>query len=222
MSVLTPLQRAFLSNFFARPNARAFYLTGGGALAEFYLGHRFSQDIDLFTQDRDAWQIIESDIRAAAAQIGAEVEFRAAKEGNELHRAILKVPGEPDIKIDIVRDAPPHFGEPSVQTDGIIVDALENIAVGKLLALYGRAYPRDFLDVYFLLESGQDFHQLFTLGKEKDPGLLEAPLASMLRMITKMKPIDFPDTHEPFDVEKMRQFFLKLADELVAGDKTKK
>ncbi|MEK7787756.1 MAG: nucleotidyl transferase AbiEii/AbiGii toxin family protein [Chloroflexota bacterium] len=216
MSALTQLQRAFLSKFFARSNARAFYLTGGGALAEFYLGHRFSQDIDLFTQDREAWQVIESDIRAAAEQIGGEVEFHVAKKGNELHRAILKIPGEPDIKIDIVRDAPPHFGQPGAQADGVIVDTLENIAVGKLLALYGRAYPRDFLDMYFLLENGQDFDQLIALGKEKDPGLIEGPLAGMLRLVANMKPIDFPVTRKPFDIEKMKQLFLNLADELAA------
>ena len=155
-------------------------LTGGGALAEFHLGHRLSNDIDLFTQDKEAWQNIEIDIRAAAAEIGVDVEFRAAKKGNELHRAILKPLGEPEVKIDIVHDAPPHFGEPNVQPDGIIVDALENIAVGKLLALYGRAYPRDFLDVYFLLNSGQEFDYLLALGKEKDPGLFEEYLADKL------------------------------------------
>ena len=158
MSVLTHAQRAFLSNFFAR--TRAFYLTGGGALAEYYLGHRLSQDIDLFTQDREAWQSIESDLQAAAAAVGASLEFRAAQESNELHRAILRLPDEPDLKIDIVRDAPPHFGEPTMREDGVIVDTLENIAVGKLSALYGRAYPRDFVDLYFLLNSGVDFKKV--------------------------------------------------------------
>ena len=63
MSVLTPAQRAFLSRFFSRANARAFYLTGGGALAEYYLGHRLSQDVDLFTQNREAWEIVEDDLK---------------------------------------------------------------------------------------------------------------------------------------------------------------
>ena len=90
MNALTPSQRAFLSSFFARVNARAFYLTGGSALAEFYLGHRLSQDMDLFTQDREAWLTIENDIKAAAEQIGATVDFIRAKEGNELHPGKLK------------------------------------------------------------------------------------------------------------------------------------
>lgn len=217
MSVLTPAQRVFLSKFFARANARSFYLTGGGALAEYYLGHRLSQDIDLFTQDREAWQTIEDDLKAAADEVGASLEFRIAKEPNELHRAILRMPNEPDLKIDIVRDTPPHFGEPIMYQDGVIVDTLDNIAVGKLLALYGRGYPRDFVDLYFLLEGGLDFEKLMNLGKEKDPGLINFYLAGMMQHVSKLEVEDLPVLLKPLDLEKMKRFFLKLADELITA-----
>jgi len=46
--------------------------------------------MDLFTQDREAWLTIENDIKAAAEQIGATVDFIRAKEGNELHPGKLK------------------------------------------------------------------------------------------------------------------------------------
>jgi len=205
-----------LSKFFARTNAGAFYLTGGGALAEYYLAHRLSQDIDLFTQDREAWQSIENDLEAAADEVGASLEFRRAKEPNELHRAILRLPNEPDLKIDIVRDTPPHFGEPTMREDGVIVDTLENIAVGKLLALYARGYPRDFIDLYFLLEGGLDFEMLMNLGKEKDPGLINFYLAGMMQHVSKLEVEDLPVLLKPLDLERMKQVFLKLAEELVA------
>ena len=38
--LLTPIQRAFLSAFAGLPDQSAFFLTGGTALAEFYLDHR--------------------------------------------------------------------------------------------------------------------------------------------------------------------------------------
>ena len=217
MNVLTPAQRAFLSKFFDGENARAFYLTGGGALAEFYLEHRLSQDIDLFTQDRKAWEAIESDLKAAAEAVGASFEFKASKEQNELHRAFIQVPGEAKLKIDLVRDAPPHFGELNVQPDGIIVDALENIAVGKLLALYGRGYPRDFVDLYFLLNYGLDIDRLLVLGKEKDPGLFEFYLAGMMQQVVEIESDDLPPMLKPLDLESMKQFFLALAGKLAAG-----
>ena len=104
MIVLTPEQRLFLGKFFAR--ARAFYLTGGGALGEYYLHHRLSLDIDLFTQDRTAWDGIAVELQAAARAIGAELDFWPVKPPNELRRVTLKIPGERDLTIDIVRDAP--------------------------------------------------------------------------------------------------------------------
>ncbi|MBE3037564.1 MAG: nucleotidyl transferase AbiEii/AbiGii toxin family protein [Chloroflexi bacterium] len=47
--LLTPLQRSFLSLFSQLADKDQFYLTGGTALAEYYLGHRLSFDLDLFT-----------------------------------------------------------------------------------------------------------------------------------------------------------------------------
>lgn len=46
---LTPIQREFLAVFAGLPDQERFYLTGGTGLAEFYLGHRVSFDLDLFT-----------------------------------------------------------------------------------------------------------------------------------------------------------------------------
>ena len=219
MNVLTPLQREFLARFFAGANAQKFYLTGGGALAEFYLGHRLSRDIDLFTQDKQAWQEIEPDLKTASDKAGALLNFKPAMEENELHRAFVQLPGESMLKIDLVRDSPPYFGKPVTQPDGVIVDSLENIAVGKLLALYGRAYPRDFVDIYFLLKEGWDFRRLVTLGKEKDPGLFEHYLAEMLRQVLRIPQEDLPIMLKPLDLEEMKAFYLKLADDLLKAEK---
>ena len=37
---------------------KRFYLTGGTALAEFYLKHRLSEDIDLFTPEQEVDQML--------------------------------------------------------------------------------------------------------------------------------------------------------------------
>ena len=49
MKILTPLQRAILKQFPQVTDADSFYLTGGTALAYFYLKHRQSHDLDFFT-----------------------------------------------------------------------------------------------------------------------------------------------------------------------------
>jgi hypothetical protein len=53
-TILTPIQSNFLIEFFHL--TQEFYLTGGTALSAFYLQHRFSEDLDLFTQDDQAFQ----------------------------------------------------------------------------------------------------------------------------------------------------------------------
>ena len=49
-SILTPAQQQFLTLFAqSSPLAKQFYLTGGTALAAFYLQHRYSEDLDFFS-----------------------------------------------------------------------------------------------------------------------------------------------------------------------------
>jgi predicted nucleotidyltransferase component of viral defense system len=50
--IITQFQREFLESFFEQ--TQAFFLTGGTALSAFYLHHRYSQDIDLFTVQKKA------------------------------------------------------------------------------------------------------------------------------------------------------------------------
>lgn len=59
-------QRNLLREFYARE--RRFVLTGGGALSGFHLGHRSSDDLDLFAKPPAA---IEDGVRALAAAVDA-------------------------------------------------------------------------------------------------------------------------------------------------------
>ena len=52
-SILSPLQKRFLDLVVAEPTlVRDYYWTGGTVLSEFYLQHRDSEDIDLFTEKK--------------------------------------------------------------------------------------------------------------------------------------------------------------------------
>ena len=54
MQILTSLQEEVLRIFAETQEAELFYLTGGTALAGFYLQHRFSKDLGLFTKEEEA------------------------------------------------------------------------------------------------------------------------------------------------------------------------
>ena len=58
-TILTPKQLNFLELVQADTQiTKRFYFTGGTALAEFYLQHRLSEDIDLFTEEEEVNQSV--------------------------------------------------------------------------------------------------------------------------------------------------------------------
>jgi predicted nucleotidyltransferase component of viral defense system len=221
MNVLTPLQRDFLHNFFAQPASAPFALHGGTALAAFYLRHRVSEDVDLFAvaplrdEELKYCEILDFGQRAAltaALSVGATSEHR---EPTALfHQIFLMRAGEPRLKIDMVRDPGPLFGD--VQGfDDIRVSSLLDIAVSKVTAILGRLAARDYVDLCFLLHSGFEFEQLLELAKQKDLGLNEFYLGLAMKAVEKVSPADMPRMLMPIDLDEMKRFFVALAQDLV-------
>ena len=118
--VLTPLQRRFLQAFFASDVGSRFFLTGGTALAAFYLHHRLSEDVDLFTTDDDALLLARREIRVIANSLGQQVQSGATPPHFQMF--FLESPDAPTLKIDLVRDTDIQFGARR-EIEGIILDA---------------------------------------------------------------------------------------------------
>ena len=51
--IISELQKGILNIFSNIADSKLFYLTGGTALAEFYLAHRKSFDLDIFTTEKE-------------------------------------------------------------------------------------------------------------------------------------------------------------------------
>lgn len=208
--ILSPLHQQILRLFFAGGAGQAFFLTGGTALAEFYLHHRYSEDIDLFTLDDEAFTLASASLPAIATALGGVHEERVAT--IHFRQVFLRVPGQPELKLDLVRDVGPQFGEHQRFGD-IIVDSMLNIAVNKLTALFGRAAPKDFVDLYFLLRAGFDLDELMELAKVKDPGFSEFYFAGMLREVHRVQHL--PRMIEPLTVSELQTFFAPLAEQVM-------
>ncbi len=209
--IIKPFQRDLLKAFFTLPASDQFVLTGGTALAEYYLRHRLSEDLDLFTLDNQAFAQISQAIRSLGAPPDISCDDRRLSP--HLHQAFL-ARGEERVKMDIVLDVGPWFGTPQV-FDDIRVDALENIAANKLVALFGRATERDFVDLYFILrETELSLDNLLNMAKQKDTGLHEFYLAGWVHQeAPKLKML--PTMIKPLDIETLREFGQELARELV-------
>ncbi len=164
--LLSPIQRAFLAEFARLPDHEQFYLAGGTALAEYYLGHRLSFDLDLFTGEASLILPQSYQIEALAGSAGLKV---AVSRRFTTYAEFAISQGSDTLKVDLAQDSPFRF-EPPVETEtGIRVSALADLQVDKLLAFYGRAEPRDAVDLYFILQhTALDF--LLEQAAQKDPG----------------------------------------------------
>ena len=124
-SKLSALQNDILAAFFARENR--FFLTGGAALAGFYLGHRETNDLDFFTLT-DVLDDGVALIREIARQFGAVIE--SIHTSPDFRRLLMRR-GEEAVVIDLVREyAAQGYGEKNM-LNGILVDRPEEILANK-------------------------------------------------------------------------------------------
>jgi len=134
-SKLTALQGEVLEAFFQRE--RGFFLTGGAALVGFHLGHRTTDDLDLFTREELAFERGRHVLADVAAAIGGELQVRQDAPG--FKRLVLTRGGE-GVVVDIVKDTGPQLHADKLERDNIVIDPADEILANKLTAMRG---PRD-------------------------------------------------------------------------------
>jgi len=184
--ILKPFQVKLLQLFFATDFARPFFLTGGTALAAFYLGHRESKDFDFFSLEQFDPEAMKRAVDEIAAKAGASVNYKVRSQTyNEVYLTNKKEKWEQ--RIDFVLEQPVYFGRKET-IEGIVVDNLKNIGSNKILAIYGRFEPKDYIDLYFLIKkAGFKFDRLFEMAKRKDLGLFEFYFANCLYRLMNWK-----------------------------------
>ena len=216
---LTPLQREFMRILASLPDQSQFYLAGGTALAEYYLGHRLSFDLDYFTGTENlvlptSYQI-ESACRKENLSIKVIRRFSTFVE-------FLVESGNESLKIDLALDSPYRFEQPILSSEGIFINDYPDLRVDKLLAYFGRAEPRDAVDLYFIIQR-EPLEPLLEFAAQKDPGFDNYWFALALNRCE-----NFPDELErwpvkmlqPFDPPKLKRTLLDWAIKLL--DKTMK
>jgi predicted nucleotidyltransferase component of viral defense system len=201
MQILTDLQEEILKIFAKTEEAELFYLTGGTALATFYLQHRLSKDLDFFTPEEEAIGYMGERLKSNLAAGGIEVRtIRKLKSFYE----ILASKEESHVPIHLALDSPFRFEKVEEIFSQVRVDSLIDIATNKLLTVYGRAEPRDFVDVFFLVKEKFSMDQLIEKSKFKDPGLDEYYLA-----IAFHRAKEFPEDILKFPVSMVKHLDIK-------------
>jgi hypothetical protein len=214
--LLTPLQRSFLSLFSRLADKDQFYLTGGTALAEYYLGHRLSFDLDLFTGSDGLVLPVSYQVEEAGKTGGLKISVvrRFAT-----YVEFLVTDQQDNLKVDLALDSPFRLEPPVFSVDGILVNDYQDMRVDKLLAFYGRAEPRDAVDMYLILQK-EPLEPLLQQAAQKDPGFDLYWLAVAVNRCAA-----FPDEPErwpvkmlvPFEPVKIKAYFQGLAGQIM-GD----
>jgi len=181
------------------------------ALAAYHLGHRLSDDIDLFCPEEALIPIVARKLTPALEQEGIAVAV--TRSFGSFWEAVLRE-GNNEIRLQLALDAPFRLQE-LAEKDGLFVHSLADIAAGKLLALFTRAAARDFIDVYWLVRDGHfTIDQLVALAKEKDPGVDFYYLAIAFRQVDTL-PDDIAGLRlalrEDVDLAALKTFFREQA-----------
>lgn len=191
--------------------ARIFYLSGGTALAGYYLYHRYSDDLDFFTEVADFPQL-------AIERIAEEIRCAVGADKTEYQRLydrriffFKKSGAELKVEFTVYPFAPLH---PRTAQSAVLIDSLDDLAANKLMALIDRIEPKDFVDLYFLLrENHTTLDRIRALVKQKfhltiNPVTLGSEFAKV-RLVNQL-----PRMIKSLTLEELKSFFTERAKQL--------
>ena len=206
MADLGAFQREVLRAFFARE--RGFFLTGGAALAGFYLHHRTTDDLDLFTDQADAFERGPHVLGGVASSLGAKLDVRM--DAPDFKRYTLSR-SDDVVVVDLVHDRVPQLAPQKAEMEGVRVDSVDEILVNKITALVGRQEERDLVDLYFLEQAGHQVEAALPAAFAKDGGCTPASVAWLLSQTEIPDGIVLPP---PLTVEALRAYARDLVKRL--------
>jgi len=156
-----------------------FYLSGGTAASRGYLGHRFSDDLDLFVNDNPSFGLWSSRVIDRLASHPAWVTRVLLREARFVR---IEVHASPVIlKIEMINDVPSHVGSITVHPTLGWLDSAENILANKLTALADREEPKDVADIWgFCCRMGMPIGAALDNADSKAAGLFPPDLARRL------------------------------------------
>ena len=167
-----------------------FALSGGLALAELGLTNRPTKDVDLFTLKFDDALFDCAIAEAMAALDKAGYVATLGRKSKSFARIDIEVESE-QLSVDLGYDYREY--DAVILDIGPVLDKRDAI-LNKVSALYARMLPRDFIDVYNSIQSGNMTRaDILRLSKERDEGFVLEYFANALR---RMQALSFEDFSE--------------------------
>jgi len=186
---------------------RIFYLTGGTALAEYYLQHRLSEDLDFFSEEEFDIQAINIFFTKNKKILGInKVDIQQSFNRNLIFLYL---------KNDVIKTEFTYFPFPRIEKkikkNKLFVDSMEDIAVNKLFTIYQKPRSRDFIDLYLIIKkTGWKIDDLIKKAKIKfDWHIDYLQLGSQFMLAETVK--DYPRMILKLENKDWQKFFIDQA-----------
>lgn len=212
MDILTQQHRLILVELGKSKLAKKIYFTGGTLLAYQYLHHRYSLDVDIFSDDLLDDLLVTKAMQDLSKNVGAK-KLRYTKYPSRWQYFFEFKDSE--IKCDIVYFPFPKAGKRcKLKEFGLSGDSFLDITINKVHACYEREAPRDAFDLYTILKKQKWTLQSLLKGVEEKFGTtidlvhLVARLMASIDLLDDMKLL-FIGT--PPKEKEMQNYFKKVS-----------
>ena len=207
--ILTALQKKFIALLAGNNQLKnQFYLSGGTALAAYYLHHRYSEDLDFFTTSEVDPMTINVFLKQIKTSLGIKkIDYQLSFNRHLYFLHFTKGV----LKTEFTYFPFEQTTKPALK-DGIYIDSLIDIAVNKVFTIYQNPRSRDFIDLFFILREDKTLTlpHLLKNARAKFDSQID-PLQWGTQLMKAQDISDLPRLIRPLEQKTWREFFIAQA-----------
>ncbi|MBI2551316.1 nucleotidyl transferase AbiEii/AbiGii toxin family protein [Candidatus Uhrbacteria bacterium] len=193
--------------------ASRFYLSGGTPLAEFYLHHRYSEDLDFFSEQ----EVDAAGIYTFFMKEKDHMEIKKIDAQSSFNRNLFFLHGA----FGVLKTEFTYYPFPRIEAGmkkyGVSIDSALDIATNKLFTIYQRTKARDYIDLYCLCKKyGFSIKDLLSKARLKFDWHVD-PLQLGAQFLRVKDAEDVPRMIKKFPQMDVEDFFLAEASRLKGG-----
>ena len=183
-----------------------FYLTGGTALSAFYLKHRFSEDLDFFSEQEFDQLEITTFFKKNQKQLGySSIDIQTSF---NRFLVFLRFANDNVLKTEFTYYPFPRI-EKGYYFHKLQIDSQLDIATNKLFTIAQKPRSRDFVDLFFILNKTElTIRDLYYHAKNKFDWHID-PL-HLAGQFNKIDDSDLSMLYKPIKLDTVQKYFQSL------------